>query len=184
VLTQVSDRLADLPDITVVEPPRLSGDGDTAIITARFGIPVTDFAGSEGVDLLEGAAQPARDAGLTVALGGQIPENFAAPSGTAEAVGIVAALIILILVMGSIVAAGLPLGVALVGLGIGTSLVTLLARFVDISGTAPTIATMVGLGVGIDYALLLVSRQVEGMRLGLRPRAAAAEATSTAEPPW
>ena len=176
VLRTVGQRLAALPDVGVVAPPRLSDDGDTAILTVRFTIPVTDFSGREGVDLLDGSAA----AGLTVALGGQIPENFAPPSGTAEAVGIVAALIILVLVMGSVVAAGLPVGVALVGLGIGVCFVTVLARFVDVSGTAPTIATMVGLGVGIDYALLLVSRQVEGLRLGLSPRAAAAEATATA----
>ena len=180
VLTAVGTRLADLPDIGMVAPPRLSEDGDTAILTARFTVPVTDFAGSAGVDLLKSAAEPATAAGLEVTYGGQIPENFAPPSGTAEAVGVVAALIILVLALGSIVAAGLPIGVALIGLGIGASLVTLLARVIDISNTAPTIAAMVGLGVGIDYALLLISRQVEGLRAGLSPRDAAAEATATA----
>jgi len=130
----------------------------------RYSVPVTDFEGSEGVDALNEAAAPARAAGLQVALGGQLAENFSAPSGTAETVGVIAALIILVISLGSLVGAGLPLVVALVGLGIGASLITVLARFVDVSTTAPTIASMVGLGVGIDYALLLVSRQVEGLR--------------------
>jgi putative drug exporter of the RND superfamily len=180
LLGAVADRLRDLPDMGAVEPPRLSADGDTAVLTVRFSVPVTDFSGREGVDLLDGAAQPARDAGLQVALGGSVPENFSPPSGTAESVGIVAALLILIVAMGSIVGAGLPLVVALVGLGIGTSVIAIVARFADVSPTAPTIASMVGLGVGIDYALLLVARQVEGMGAGLSPRAAAAQATATA----
>jgi RND superfamily putative drug exporter len=180
LLATVAGRLRELPDMGAVEPPRLSADGDTAVLTIRFSIPVTDFSGREGVDLLDGAAQPARDAGLQVALGGSVPENFSPPSGTAEAVGIVAALLILIVAMGSIVGAGLPLGVALVGLGIGTSVIAIVARFADVSPTAPTIASMVGLGVGIDYALLLVARQVEGLRAGLAPPAAAAQATATA----
>ncbi|HEX6872312.1 MAG TPA: MMPL family transporter [Micromonosporaceae bacterium] len=180
LLTTVGDRLAQVPGGAGVEPPRLSGDGATALIGVRYRVPVTDFTGSEGVDALWAAAEPARTAGLQVELGGQVAENFSPPSGTAEAVGIVAALIILVLALGSVVAAGLPLAVALVGLGVGTSIITMLAAVTDISSTAPTIATMVGLGVGIDYALLLVSRHVEGLRLGLSAQRAAARAATTA----
>ena len=113
-------------------------------------------------------------------LGGSVPENFSAPNGVAESIGIVAALLILVLALGSIVAAGLPLIVALMGIGAGTAVIGLLAAVTDISGTAPTVASMVGLGVGIDYALLLVARHIEGLRDGLSPRDAAAEATATA----
>ena len=105
--------------------------------------------------------------GVQVELGGQVPENFAPPSGTAELVGVAVALVILVFAFGSVIAAGLPLAVALVGLGIGSSLITLLAAVTDVSTTAPTIASMVGIGVGIDYALLLVTRYVEGLRAGL-----------------
>ncbi len=146
---------------------------------------MTSFKGSEAVDALWSAVKPLQDSaqqdsGFKVALGGQVPENFSPPGGTAELVGIVIALIILVIAFGSVIAAGLPLAVALVGLGVGTSLIALLAAVTDVSNTAPTVATMVGIGVGIDYALLLVTRYVEGLRRGLPVVDAAARANATA----
>ncbi|GGM28128.1 MMPL family transporter [Dactylosporangium sucinum] len=179
-LESLRTRLAAMPGAGVVSAPRMSADGDTALIGVQYEIPVTDFAGTEGVDALRAAAQPLRDTGVQVEFGGQVAENISAPSGTAEAVGIVVALLILVFALGSVVAAGLPLIVAIAGLGVATAVIALLERITDISGTAPTIATMVGLGVGIDYALLLVARHVEGLRAGLSPREAAAAANATA----
>ncbi|MEV0133954.1 MMPL family transporter [Dactylosporangium sp. NPDC050688] len=173
-------RLAAMPGAGDVAPPRMSADGDTALIAVRYTIPVTDFKGTEGMDALRAAAEPLVRAGLQVEFGGQVAENISAPSGTAEAVGIVAALLILVLAFGSVVAAGLPIVVAIAGLGVASAVIALLETVTDISGTAPTIATMVGLGVGIDYALLLVARHVEGLRAGLTPREAAAAANATA----
>ncbi|MDG6108081.1 MMPL family transporter [Dactylosporangium aurantiacum] len=173
-------RLAAMPGAGDVSPPRMSADGDTALVAVRYTIPVTDFRGTEGMDALRGAAEPLVREGLQVEFGGQVAENISAPSGTAEAVGIVVALLILVLALGSVVAAGLPLIVAIAGLGVATAVIALLEKVTDISGTAPTIATMVGLGVGIDYALLLVARHVEGLRAGLTPREAAAAANATA----
>ncbi|WP_327008610.1 MMPL family transporter [Dactylosporangium sp. NBC_01737] len=173
-------RLAAMPSAGDVSPPRMSADGDTALIAVRYTIPVTDFQGTAGMDALRAAAEPLVGAGLQVEFGGQVAENISAPSGTAEAVGIVAALLILVFALGSVVAAGLPLIVAIAGLGVATAVIALLETVTDISGTAPTIATMVGLGVGIDYALLLVARHVEGLRAGLAPREAAAAANATA----
>ncbi len=180
VLAGVRDRLAALPGVSGVAAARMSADDDTALLAVSYHVPVTDFRGTEGVDALNAAAAPARDAGLQVELGGSVPENFSAPDGVAEAIGIVAALLILVLALGSVVAAGLPLLVALLGLGLGTAVIGLLSAVTEISGTAPTIASMVGLGVGIDYALLLVARHIDGLRNGLPPRDAAAEATATA----
>ena len=77
-----------------------------------------------------------------------------------------AALLILVLAFGSVVGAGLPVGVALVGLGISSGGVALLAAAMDVSTAAPTIAAMVGLGVGIDYALLIAIRHVDYLRRG------------------
>jgi RND superfamily putative drug exporter len=173
-------RLATMPQVSLVGPPRLSADGDTALISVDYRVPVTEFAGSSAVEALDDAAKPTRDAGLQVDFGGQVPENFSAPNGVAEAVGVVVALLILVFALGSVIAAGLPLVVALGGLGVASAVIALLESVTDISGTAPTIASMVGLGVGIDYALLLVSRHVEGLRAGLSPRAAAARANATA----
>lgn len=180
LLATLDERLAAMPHVSRVAPARVSADGDTALIEIGYRIPVTDFSGSEGVDALTDATAPAKAAGLTVAFGGEMPENVSAPSGVAEAAGIVAALVILLAGLGSLVAAGLPLLVAMTGLGVGTAIVTLLAGLIEISTIAPTIATMVGLGVGIDYALFLVSRHVEALRAGLPPREAAAHATATA----
>ncbi len=179
-LEALGTRLAAVDGAAIVSPPRLSADGDTALIGVQYDIPVTDLKGSEGLDALEAAAAPLVEAGLTVEYGGQVAENVQAPSGTAELVGIVAALLILAYALGSIVAAGLPIVVAIAGLAAGGALVALLERVTDVSGIAPTIATMVGLGVGIDYALLLVARHVEGLRAGLSPREAAAGASATA----
>lgn len=111
---------------------------------------------------------------------GQVPEGDKPTSHTGELIGVLVALVILIIAFGSLVAAGLPIISALIGLGIGTSGILLLSALTDIGTTAPTAAAMVGLGVGIDYALLLVTRHVEGLRAGLEPRAAAARATATA----
>ncbi|MGI5236556.1 MMPL family transporter [Dactylosporangium sp. CA-139066] len=179
-LEALRERLGRMPGAGVVAPARLSADGDTALIGVQYDIPVTDFHGTEGMDALRAAAEPLNRDGVQVAFGGQVAENISAPSGTAEGVGIVVALLILVLGLGSVIAAGLPLVVAIAGLGIATAVVALLEKATDISGTAPTIATMVGLGVGIDYALLLVARHVEGLRRGLSPREAAAHANATA----
>ena len=180
VLEELTGRLGALRGTPTVAPAVLSPTGDTALLGLTYRIPVTAFKGSEGLDALREAAKPVEQAGLQVEFGGQLPENFSAPSGSAEIIGIVAALFILVLSLGTVVSAGLPLIVALAGLGLGTAVVYLLAALTDISATAPTVASMVGLGVGIDYALLLVSRHVEGLRAGLTPQRAAAEATATA----
>lgn len=179
-LESLTARLSALPGVGVVAPPRLSADGDTAILDVRYSIPVTDFAGDEGISALEAAASDTRAAGLQVEFGGQVHENQSAPSGTAEAIGIGVALLILVFALGSVVAAGLPLAVALTGVGVGGALITVLAGFTDVSTTAPTIASMVGIGVGIDYALLLVTRFTDGLRGGLTPREAAGHANATA----
>jgi RND superfamily putative drug exporter len=179
-LTALGMQLAGVEHVSQVSPPRISADGDTALITVQYDVPVTEFTGSDGVDALRAATAGTERAGLQVELGGQLPENFTAPSGTAEAIGIVAALIILVFAFGSMIAAGLPLAVALAGLGLGFAGISLLGRLIDVSSTAPTIASMVGLGVGIDYALLLVTRYAEGLRSGLDRVGAAARANATA----
>ncbi|MFJ8440441.1 MMPL family transporter [Kitasatospora griseola] len=179
-LTALRTRLSGLPHVLAVSPPIPSQTGDTALLTLSYDVEVTAFKDSAGIDALHDAARPATDAGYQVELGGQVPEHFSAPDGTAEAIGMGAALVILVLALGTVVSAGLPLLVALAGLALGTGLITLLSAVTDISNIAPTVASMVGLGVGIDYALLLVARHVEGLRRGLDARAAATAANATA----
>lgn len=180
-ITGLSERLADLPHVLEVFPPRASADGATVLIEVRYDVPVTDEDIFGDLAPLQEAAETAVDAGLQVAFGGEVPDSASiAPAGTGEVAGVVVALLLLVLTFGSVVAAGLPIAVALLGLGVGSSGVLLLASVMDVSSSAPTVATMVSLGVGIDYALLLVTRHVEGLRAGRSLVDAAAHATATA----
>ncbi len=147
----------------------------------QYDVPVTDPDLMGNLTPLEDAVEPTRDAGLQVELGGEVPGSAAAPmEGYGELIGIVAALFILVLAFGSVVGAGLPIAVALTGLGVGSSAILLLAATMDVSTAAPMVATMVGLGVGIDYALLIVTRFVEYVRGGNAVTDAAGRAVATA----
>ena len=180
-LDPLTRRLADLPHVASVSPPRTSADGDTALLTVQYDVPVTHPDLYEDLAPLEGAVDPTRDAGIQVELGGDLPETAAAPMrGTGELIGIVAALVILVLAFGSVVSAGLPVVVALCGLAVGSAGITLLAATMDVSNAAPMVASMVGLGVGIDYALLLVTRFGEFLAAGHDSREAAGRAVMTA----
>ena len=180
VLAAVRGDLSHLSGVSAVAPPLLSANRDTALIDVQYSVPVTYLKGNAGVDALTRATAPARADGLQVALGGEVPENVITTNSLTDGIGVVVALIVLVLALSSLVAAGLPLLVAIAGLGAGTAVTALLARGIQISTGAPTVASMVGLGVGIDYALLLVSRHVEGLRAGLTPVQAAGRAASKA----
>ncbi len=181
VLDALVVRLEAMPHVVQVSPPQVSGDGDTALLGITYDVPVTDPDLMGNLTPLEEATAPARDAGLQVELGGEVPEQAAAPMrGQGEVIGVIAALLILVLAFGSVVSAGLPIAVALGGLAVGSAGVTLLAAAMDVSTAAPMVASMVGLGVGIDYALLLVTRHVEYLRAGHSIPDAAGRAAATA----
>jgi RND superfamily putative drug exporter len=181
VLDDLAARLRAMPHVVTVSPPQASGDGDTALVGVTYDVPVTDPDLMGNLEPLETAVAPVRDAGLQVELGGEVPEQAAAPmKGQGEVIGIIAALLILVLAFGSVVSAGLPVAVALGGLAVGSAGVTLLAATMDVSTAAPMVASMVGLGVGIDYALLLVTRHVEYLRAGHSVTDSAGRAAATA----
>jgi RND superfamily putative drug exporter len=180
-LATLTSRLQRMPHVVQVMPPVRSADGDTALVTLTYDAPVTHPDLMENLAPLDDAVAPLRDRGLQVELGGDVPESAAAPmEGRGELVGIVVALVVLVLTLGSVVGAGLPIGTALVGLGIGSAGITLLAAATDVSTAAPMVATMVGLGVGIDYALLLLTRHAEYLAQGHSVPDAAGRATATA----
>ncbi|MGD9960455.1 MMPL family transporter [Nocardioides sp.] len=140
-----------------------SGDLDEAIATRIFD-----------------AADPARKAGITVAAAGSLGTTLSdEPTEISEVVGIIAAMIILSLVLGSLVAMGLPIITAVVGLGIGLALVGLSGHVVAMPSTGATLATMIGLGVGIDYALFLITRHQDQLRDGLSVHESIAMAVAT-----
>lgn len=180
VLQSAAAEVASIGEVAGVAPPVVSADGRTALLAVQYDVPVTELFGDEPIQDLLDATADLTAAGYQVELGGQVPENVAAPGGTAELVGIGAAVVILLLAFGSVVATGLPIGIALVGLGIGTGLITLLAGVTEVSTVAPTLATMIGIGVGVDYALFVVTRHRDALARGLTVPDAAAEANGTA----
>jgi RND superfamily putative drug exporter len=118
--------------------------------------------------------------GLRIELGGLVIGNAEEGEVSSEMVGLMVAAVVLLLTFGSLVAAGMPLATALFGLGISSALGGILAAVIDVPDWAPAVAAMIGIGVGIDYALLIVTRFRSGLERGLDPREATAEAVATA----
>jgi RND superfamily putative drug exporter len=116
--------------------------------------------------------------GLEVEVGGQALATFEPPQ--AELIGLAFAIVILILAFGSVLAMGLPIGVALAGVTAGAALITLLSNVMSVPDFAVTVGAMIGLGVGIDYALFIVTRYREGLHIGLEPERATVVALDTA----
>jgi uncharacterized membrane protein YdfJ with MMPL/SSD domain len=129
-------------------------------------------------DQLADSAKPARDAGMQVEFGGGIVTEES--ESNSEAIGMMVGFVVLAITLGSLLAAGLPLITAIIGVLIGVTSLTALSGVVDLSSTAPILATMLGLAVGIDYALFILSRHRQHLGEGLEPRDAAAKATATA----
>ncbi|MET9369629.1 MMPL family transporter [Streptomyces griseoflavus] len=130
-------------------------------------------------DALKAAAQDARDAGLTVEIGGDALQAMP-ETGTAEIIGIGIAAIVLVITLGSLLAAGLPLLTAVIGVGIGVASITALASTLDLGSTTSILASMIGLAVGIDYALFVVSRYRAELAEGRAREEAAGRAVGTA----
>ncbi|MFE4870974.1 MMPL family transporter [Streptomyces sp. NPDC056682] len=130
-------------------------------------------------DALKKSGDAAKSAGLTVEIGGDalqaLPET-----GAGEIVGVVIAGLVLVVTFGSLVAAGLPLLTALIGVGIGVSTITALANVLDLGSTTSTLAMMIGLAVGIDYALFIVSRYRAELAEGREREEAVGRAVGTA----
>ena len=119
--------------------------------------------------------------GLQVALGGAPISAVVSPSpGSSEGIGISAAIVIMLLAFGSVVAMGLPILTALAGVGVGFGVVALISHLLIDPSFSPELMAMIGLGVGIDYALFIVTRYRQGLGEGLAPRDAVVRALSTA----
>jgi uncharacterized membrane protein YdfJ with MMPL/SSD domain len=126
------------------------------------------------------ATAPARKAGIHVAVGGSIGSVLSTPdTKTSEVLGNISAMVILALVFGSLVAMGTPIVTAVIALAIGISSIGLLGHATSIPSVAPTLATMIGLGVGIDYSLFLVTKHLELLGDGVEVRESIARAVSS-----
>ncbi|MFI8189811.1 MMPL family transporter [Streptomyces sp. NPDC085946] len=166
---------------SVTDPYRaksVSEDGTIAYAQVSYEVSGMELE-EAGKDALEDAAQHARDAGLTVEIGGDALQTVP-HTGTTEIIGIAVAAVVLVITFGSLLAAGLPLLTALVGVGIGVSAITALAGPLDLGSTTSTLATMIGLAVGIDYALFIVSRYRAELAEGREREEAAGRAVGTA----
>ncbi|HEU4451096.1 MAG TPA: MMPL family transporter [Gaiellaceae bacterium] len=169
---------ARLDDVGRPGPTRISPDGTVGLATLGLEEPAWDVPTATGERLIE-LAEDAGGNGLRLEVGGNLIRN--AQGGTSpEAAGLLAAAVILLVAFGSVVAAGLPLLIAVFGLGISATLIGVLAGFVDVPEFTPAVAGLIGIGVGIDYALLVVTRFRTALAGGSDPRAAVAEAVSTA----
>ena len=158
------ERAASVPGVLTVSDPAKTG---TVSADKRIGYAdvLFDQAASDvpqsAKDELSRAMGPARDAGLRVEFGGSAEAPKTEVGGPAEIIGVIAAFLVLAIALSSLLAAGLPLVTALIGVGVGVLGVQFVSRFVEMTNTATILALMVGLAVGIDYALFIVSRHRE-----------------------
>ncbi|MCD4532988.1 MMPL family transporter [Nocardioides sp. cx-169] len=136
----------------------LSEDGRVGIITWDFDVDAVADVKPATIEALMDVMDEADDDGLTVEANGSGTTGMLEIGGTSELIGIAVALLVLILTFGSLVAAGLPILTALIGVGLGIMGVTAMTAFTDIGSTTPMLATMIGLAVGIDYALFILAR--------------------------
>ncbi|MEV1061780.1 MMPL family transporter [Streptomyces sp. NPDC050263] len=135
----------------------VSKDGTIAYTSVKYDVSAVEIQDSTR-EALEAAGDKAEDAGLTVEMGGDALQAQPGQEAIGEIIGLVIAAIVLVLTLGSLVAAGLPLLTAIIGVGIGGATITSLASAFDLGDSTATLALMIGLAVGIDYALFIVSR--------------------------
>src|SRR5690349_22546767 len=115
-------------------------------------------------------ARAASGHGVTFSLGGDVVDQAETPyGGPSDGIGILAAAVVLLIAFGSFLAMGLPVATALLGIGAGLSVIALLGHIVPAPGFSPIIAAMIGLGVGVDYALFIVTRFREALHAGAAP---------------
>jgi len=158
----------------------VSPDGRVALIRVQY--PVLEQLDAVDLENLKAFGdQAAAGSPVRIELGGDLFFAFEEPeTGIGEVVGLVAAAVILLLAFGSFIAMGLPIGMALFGLGLGISSMSLITYLIDIPSWAPVLGSMVGLGVGIDYALFLVTRHREYLAAGMSVERAVGRAVATA----
>ncbi|MEU2155634.1 MMPL family transporter [Streptomyces sp. NPDC019396] len=171
-----SDQVADVVDPYQVKS--ISQDRTIAYTQVSYKVSGMELDEKDREALTE-AAEQAEDSGLTVEIGGDALQ--AAPeTGASEVIGVAIAAVVLVITFGALIAAGLPLLTALIGVGIGVSTIAALSSVLDLGSTTATLATMIGLAVGIDYALFIVSRYRAELAEGRDREEAAGRATGTA----
>ena len=161
-------------------PAGISVDGTVAYATLTFGAPVGEIP-LEDVDAVLADLEAADGVdGLQVGASGQALEAAAQEPPASEGIGVAVALLILLIAFGSLIGALLPIGTAVLSLALGQALVLVTASYFTVATFAPTLAAMIGLGVGIDYSLFVINRYKQALEAGREPRAAVHESVRTA----
>ena len=179
-MTDMFAKVAQIAGVSVSSPYDAPGKINQSGTTAFASIDVTMRSQSELMDLgtdIQGIGDSVNIDGLQIEYGGEIFAGFELPAS--EIYGLLAAIVILVLAFGSVLAMGLPIGTALLGLGAGTSLVTIFSHVVGMPDFTTSLVAMIGLGVGIDYALFIVTRYREGLDNGLSVEDAVVDAVNT-----
>lgn len=186
LIEKVVTRLNDVKGVEQAVSPygkyataAVSQSGSTVIIAVQFSVSAEKVTDAE-LAAVKAATAPLRDAGLTVEYGGQVYQQVNVGVSWTEALGVLFAAIVLIVTFGSVLAAGLPLLSAIIALAISMGAVLTTASLVTISSTTPLLALMIGLAVGIDYALFILSRHRSQLASGMDPGESAATAVATA----
>src|SRR3954467_8764558 len=178
VLTAVSR----LPNVAPAPPAvRWSANGATSLVRVEYAVGRFELGHSALTTLRRAVRLAVRSVpGAQVYVGGSLARDATTPGGgLGEAVGIAAAVLVLLFVFGSVIAALMPIATAAVAIVTGLGIVKLLVGVYPFNDTAPQLATMMGLGVGVDYALFIVTRHREGLRDGMPASVAAAASTAT-----
>ena len=186
-ITAMLDKVAAAPSVAAVISPysargaaQVSRDGTIAYATVVFDAQAASLPAPD-VSRVIHLAEAARAPGLQVDLGGQAVENALRQSiGISAVVGLVAAAVVLFIAFGSLLAMLLPLAVAIAALATGLLTVGLVSHAVSIPSIGPTLATLIGLGVGVDYALFVVTRHRSNIKAGMSPEEAAVAALNSA----
>lgn len=177
--------LSRLPGVVSVsnpfdaQAPTVSADQRAAYSTVTYGTPAQEITDAQQDALLDSVAE-ARSGGMTVEVTGEALNQAGPPAGPGEVIGVIVALIVLAVTLGSLLVAGMNLLTALVGVGVGMLGITTLTGFMDLQSTTPVLATMLGLAVGIDYALFIITRFRHELLAGRPVREAAGLAVGTA----
>ena len=185
-MTAMLRQVATMPEVAAVVGPygprgaaQVSRDGRTAYATVDFARQASALAKADVTRVID-AAKAVRAPGLDVQLGGQAIETTEqAPLSTSSTVGVLAAAVVLFIAFGSLLAMLLPLVTAIAGVGGGLMAITPLTHAMNVVDFAPILGALIGLGVGIDYALFIVTRHRRGLQAGLTPEEAAVKAIDT-----
>ncbi len=185
-MTTFLDRVGGIEPLRVVSPYAPEGQRQIArqgseagkIAYASVEVP-QDYSVEDSAAVTKKiVAMEPRIPGLEIEYGGRIFAEFAAPSS--EVLGLAFAIFILVVSFGSVLAMGLPIGTAFGGIGLGVSVVTIASNLITMPDFTTTLAVMIGLGVGIDYALFIVTRYREGLHAGMSTEQAVTSALDTA----